>query len=122
MAERFFHLGMQPAWGRPILMSHRSFHDEVGRTWEVWEVVPTAVERRVMKPVSRPPTIERRKVREARVLVPEKLQRGWLAFQSGNERRRLAPIPTEWDEMTTAELVELLHQADRRLRARRLVE
>jgi hypothetical protein len=103
-------------------MSHRSFRDEVGRQWEVWEVVPTTVERRMTQPHQRPPAVERRKVRETRVVVPEKLQKGWLAFQSGRERRRLVPIPLEWDEMTTAELVELLHQADRRVRARRLVE
>jgi hypothetical protein len=103
-------------------MSHRSFRDEVGREWDVWEVVPTAVERRMTRPHKRPPELERRRLRETRVLVPERLQKGWLAFQSGRERRRLVPIPTEWDEMTAGELVELLHQADRRMKSRRLVE
>jgi hypothetical protein len=84
--------------------------------------VPTAVERRIARPVTRPPDIERRKVKEARVVVPDRLQKGWLAFQSGWERRRLAPIPGDWDEMTAFELVELLHQADRRVRGRRVPE
>lgn len=69
-----------------------------------------------------PAAEERRKVQEARVVVPESLEKGWLAFQSGKERRRLTPIPGNWAEMTSNELVELLHQAGRRSRARRLIE
>ena len=95
-------------------MAHRSFRDQLGRQWEVWEVVPTAVERRIAKAVQRPPAVERRKVQETRVVVPDRLQKGWLAFQSGLERLRLAPIPTDWFEMTVTELLDLLHQADRR--------
>lgn len=102
-------------------MAHRTFHDEVGRSWDVWDVVPTAVERRIAQGAPRPPAVERRRVKEARVVVPDRLQKGWLAFQSGKERRRLTPIPTDWDDMTVSELLDLLHQADRR-RARRLVE
>jgi hypothetical protein len=103
-------------------MAHRSFRDELGREWDVWEVVPTVVERRIAKPVSRPAAIERRRVHETRVVVPDALQKGWLAFQSGRERRRFAPIPRDWQDLTNDELVDLLHQADRRTRARRLIE
>lgn len=103
-------------------MAHRVFRDEMGREWDVWEVVPTAVERRIAKPAERPPGVERRKVRESRVVVPEPLQKGWLAFQCGRERRRLSPIPTDWENLTNSELIELLSQADKRTRARRLVE
>ena len=103
-------------------MPHRSFRDDIGREWDVWEVVPTAVERRIARSVARPPEIERRKITEARVVVPDRLQKGWLAFQSGWERRRLAPIPSEWDEMTALELLDLLHHADRRVRGSRLPE
>ena len=81
-------------------MAHRSFRDEGGREWDVWEVVPTAVERRVAAAVTRPAPVERRKVKETRVVVPDRLQKGWLAFQSGRERRRLAPIPSDWADMT----------------------
>jgi hypothetical protein len=103
-------------------MAHRSFRDELGREWDVWEVVPTAVERRIAHAKKRPAEAERRRVHEARVVVPDRLQKGWLAFQSGRERRRLAPIPADWAEMTAEELADLLHQADRRTRTRRLVE
>jgi hypothetical protein len=94
-------------------MPHRTFRDETGRPWDVWEVVPTAVERRISKGIPRSPAMERRKVQEVRVVVPDRLQKGWLAFQSGREKRRLAPIPNEWEEMTARELIDLLNQADR---------
>jgi hypothetical protein len=103
-------------------MTHRSFRDDAGRSWDVWEVVPTAVERRLALPTPRPAELERRKVKETRVVVPDRLQKGWLAFQSDRERRRLAPIPGDWGDMTTTELVDLLHQADKRIRGRRLIE
>jgi hypothetical protein len=103
-------------------MAHRTFRDESGRAWDVWEVVPTAVERRIARTVTRPAVAERRRVHEPRVVVPERLQRGWLAFQCGRERRRLSPIPVDWEDMTARELAELLHQADRRVKTRRLVE
>jgi len=103
-------------------MAHRTFHDESGREWDVWEVVPTAVERRMSKVSKRAAAVERRKVQEVRVVVPDSLQRGWLAFQSGSERRRLAPIPGNWEAMTAQQLVGLLGRADRRGRSRRLIE
>lgn len=88
----------------------------------MWEVVPTAVERRMAKAPTRASAIERRRVQETRVVVPESLQKGWLAFQSGSERRRLSPIPGDWEEMTARELIDLLNRADRRTRTRRLIE
>ena len=103
-------------------MAHRTFRDQLGRQWDVWEVVPTAVERRIAKGAPRAPAIERRKVHEARVVVPDRLQKGWLAFQSGRERRRLAPIPPDWAELTASELLDLLNQADRRTRKREVAE
>jgi hypothetical protein len=104
-------------------MAHRTFRDEHGRDWDVWEVVPTTVERRMARnSQERPALLERRRVQEARVLVPEALQDGWLAFQHGKERRRLAPIPSEWPEMTSDELLDLLHRAEGKIRTRRLIE
>jgi hypothetical protein len=101
-------------------MPHRSFRDKQGRAWDAWEVVPTAVERRMAGIAAwTKPAEDRRKVEESRVLVPTELQRGWLAFQSGTERRRLTPIPDHWDILPDARLEELLEQAGRRTRARR---
>jgi hypothetical protein len=100
-------------------MSHRSFRDNDGREWEAWEVLPTAVERRIAKSSGWTATVERRQAGESRVLVPDHLQHGWLAFQCGAERRRLAPIPRDWTELPTEDLKELLERAERRLRSRR---
>jgi hypothetical protein len=104
-------------------MAHRSFRDGEGREWDAWEVVPTAVERRLARPdQARWPKPERRRALETRVLVPDQLQKGWLAFQSGSERKRLAPIPSGWAELEEPDLAALLKRADRRSRARRTVE
>lgn len=39
------------------------------------------------------------------------LARGWLSFESGLERRRLAPIPSGWESLDDGELVELCRRA-----------
>ena len=92
-------------------MAHRTFRDEIGREWDVWEVVPTAVERRMAKAAPRASALERRRVQEVRVVVPDSLQKGWLAFQSGSERRRLAPIPADWLRCSDERLEEYCGQA-----------
>ena len=43
-------------------------------------------------------------------MAPE-LRQGWLAFQSGHERRRLAPIPPAWESLDDTELAALARQA-----------
>jgi hypothetical protein len=102
-------------------MSHRSFRDKQGRQWEAWEVVPTAVERRMARDGNLPGEVrqERRRVQETRVLVPKHLQHGWLAFQCGSERRRLTPIPTDWFDMPDPSLADLLEQARQRPKGRK---
>ena len=95
-------------------MTHRKIKDGDGRSWDVWEVYPSAVEQRMSGEYPAMPaggaTKERR---EVRLLVPSALQQGWLAFQSGAERRRLAPIPENWTALDDAALIVLLCQADR---------
>jgi hypothetical protein len=103
-------------------MAHRTFRDENGSEWDAWEVVPTAVERRMSRHAVSRPANDRRRVQDVRVVVPLELQKGWLAFQCGAQRKRLAPIPAGWSEMSDAELKELLKRAERRARARRLIE
>lgn len=103
-------------------MAHRSFTDARGRFWEVWEVRPGVAligaatdqrrregDRRRAEGASawiasgQP---ERRSRRERRVGVATPLRNGWLAFRCGDERRRLAPVPHDWE-----------HDADARLAA-----
>ena len=96
-------------------MTHRKIKDGLGRAWDVWEVYPSAVEQRMSGEVpavldGEPPAREKR---EVRIRVPSALQDGWLAFQSGKDRRRLTPIPERWVTLDDEELVLLLARADR---------
>lgn len=97
-------------------MTHRRIRDNGGKVWDVWEVYPSAVERRMSgeHPLMPPDGSEdRRTRREVRILVPAPLQQGWLAFQSGEDRRRIAPIPDAWATLDEAMLLSLLTRADR---------
>jgi len=40
--------------------------------------------------------------------VDPALTGGWLCFESGDERRRLHPIPPQWEECSEEHLRELL--------------
>ena len=79
-------------------MAKRRIQDERGVTWDIWDVLP----REVLGPAYdrrsgdrlHPPTPE-----STPVLQPE-LAEGWLCFQASDERRRLAPIPADWFELS----------------------
>ena len=68
-------------------MAIQEFSDEAGVRWRVWATTPS------------------------RGNVRPQFAAGWLAFESGIERRRLAPIPAEWTEADDAGLREMLGQA-----------
>jgi hypothetical protein len=64
----------------------RSFTDPAGVSWRVFRVEP--------EPVSE--MLER--LRETLKSAPPERRRPWLLFESAaGERRRLAPVPNEWD-------------------------
>jgi hypothetical protein len=88
---------------------------------EVWEVIPTSTERRAAKQRI-PVAVDRRRRQESRIAVQSDLRAGWLAFQCKNERRRLAPIPNGWGEMSDAELAALLDRAVVKATPRRLLD
>jgi len=93
-------------------MPIRTFRDERGRTWQAWTVVPTYVERRfVDPPEDDPPVIERRKHREFRMKIGKEWVNGWLAFETSDEKRRLANFPGNWDSLEEQELTRLCEQA-----------
>ena len=66
---------------------------------------------------------ERRRHRGIRIGLPPELTGGWLAFISGAERRRLVPIPPEWDALPEEQLLALWQRAERLPdRRKRLIE
>jgi hypothetical protein len=81
--------------------SHRLFDDKRGVRWDVWAVYPG--------------------VRPAQLsALPATFQSGWLVFESGTEKRRLSPIPSNWQALPSTELERLCERAEmatRRTRA-----
>jgi hypothetical protein len=65
-------------------MALREFIDAQGRHWRVWETVP------------------------ARAAGLGEFRDGWLTFDDGAERRRLAPVPEGWPDFTDARLAWLV--------------
>jgi hypothetical protein len=100
-------------------MAHKTFVDADGVTWQVWEVHPTTIERRLGdRRTTAGPFAgaerrrgERRSQDERRIFLGPELSQGWLAFHSARERRRYAPIPEGWTTMTAAELSALCNRA-----------
>jgi hypothetical protein len=105
----------------------REFQDDAGQRWRVWDVHPEdphlldqlADERR---------TRDRRKIltldweneerrswreRRARKIDAKPIGRGWLAFESETERRRLSPIPAGWETAPHDQLTVWLAAAQR---------
>jgi hypothetical protein len=76
-------------------VAYREFVDDVGTMWRVWDTHPVAAS-------------------TLRTVSPS-YAGGWLTFESEGERRRLAPIPAEW-EMATRDL--MMHWCARALLAR----
>lgn len=103
-------------------MGQRTFADPSGVTWSIAVIVPQLTERRVTDRRSpsgtavdfradRRSASERRHVREVRAPVREGFEHGWLVFDNGEEKRRLAPVPDGWEQMTAEELAVLCARA-----------
>lgn len=96
----------------------RTFVDSTGTEWEAFDVVPRETERRAtdrrsgsLRQAGR--DVERRE-RDRRLSVGGRsllTNQGWLAFQHGDERRRLSPIPANWQRASEAELEAYCRQA-----------
>lgn len=72
---------------------HREVEDDKGVRWTVFAVYPSVS-------------------REGRAPLREPYSKGWLAFDSGLETRRLAPVPDDWARMSDKALVELCGRAE----------
>ncbi len=102
-------------------MAYRTFLDDNGRYWQVWESQPHGFERRrgerrrsVLDWPGPDRRLEERRqnVRNRSVLADTGLAQGWLTFESFTEKRRLAPVPAHWDEMPVRDLIALWERAN----------
>ena len=74
-------------------MALRNFTDSQGHTWRVWNVVPQYAAGR-----------------DEEQMTPG-LQGGWLCFENSGEKRRLSPIPADWENAASDALEQYLVQA-----------
>lgn len=73
-------------------IAHRIFEDVRGKRWHAFAVQAS-------------------ESMSDRAGLPEEFRQGWLAFESRDELRRVAPIPENWAELPTDELRLLCHNA-----------
>jgi hypothetical protein len=69
-------------------MALRDFDEPAGTHWIVWDTIP-----------------------DNTIGLTEEYRRGWLTFDNGTDRCRLAPIPPNWTELPTDRLPLLLRVA-----------
>jgi hypothetical protein len=74
-------------------MALRSFTDSQGQGWRVWNVVP-----------------QYDTARDEDTLTPG-LQGGWLCFERDGHKRRLSPIPGDWEDAGPDVLERYCHEA-----------
>jgi hypothetical protein len=105
-------------------MGYRTFVDRDGSYWQVWDSQPTRVERRLSagerrnrqlpwKGAERRAGTDRRLSSQRRITLSDGYGSGWLTFESLDEKRRLVPIPSQWESVSQAELRALCEKAKR---------
>ncbi len=106
-------------------MPYRTFSDDKGTSWDVWDVRPARPENRFLDRRNgqaggtradwageeRRTGTDRRTEYEFRARVSPRMIQGWLVFESEQEKRRLAPIPESWEESDKQRLVDLWNAA-----------
>jgi hypothetical protein len=105
---------------------YRTFLDARGQLWEVWMVHPSSIERRKMErrsPIENAVHLieqrvlgDRRSKFGARGAVASEYSTGWLCFASEGEKRRLAPVPTNWMSANDSQVAEWCRIARRVLK------
>ena len=93
-------------------MGLRTFVDSVGREWSAFDVVPRDNERRERDRRSREggESFDDRRENHRRItigsqsMLARQAPEGWLCFERGIDRRRLTPIPSDWEQCTDEQL------------------
>jgi len=75
-------------------MAVRDIVDDKGNKWKIWAVMASAIH---------PKTAAEDYLGD--------YSEGWLCFECGNQRRRLARFPQDWDRLPDKDLVRLLASA-----------
>lgn len=103
-------------------MGYRIFRDSRGAEWQTWDVVPRLGERRVSERRARiamPVETDRRSAQTRRVHSGPRgtlkwgMNAGWLCFETAAEKRRLTPIPSDWEKCPREQLEAYCAQARR---------
>jgi len=93
-------------------MGLREFEDATGRSWRVWDTYPSTPtgndDTALVKFMKRQPGDQGVQP----LGVRSHLAAGWLTFGSGDERKRIAPVPADWQTCDLPRLRELLQGAE----------
>ena len=92
-------------------MAIRSFRDARGREWQVWETVPQGGGGQYATRLEIAESAADRLSGRVRLPVSEGREHGWLTFASGDDKRRLSPIPSGWAEASEVELASYFEAA-----------
>ena len=94
----------------------RTFRDAAGTEWQVWRVTPSAAVYPERRRGARRNSGEARPAEEERRATPDRrkgdIQLGWLCFDSEAERRRLYPVPPDWEHYPDERLTLLLNSSE----------
>lgn len=101
-------------------MALRTFVDSAGNEWHAYTVVPRDDERRRADRRSISGSRDTREVErrdsDRRLTVGRQARfgsaaQGWVCFEHGTDRRRLFPIPDNWDRCGEGDLEVYFHSA-----------
>lgn len=93
-------------------MALRGFVGDDGQEWQVWDTRPTVTSPNVDASAASSPTAPSADIADF-ARISKKREGGWLTFTTPRERRRLSPIPVDWESADEASLRALLAAADR---------
>ena len=93
-------------------MPLREFKDEAGRPWQAWDTYPAGNTSGRGSALGRYMAQQPENAGVQPTSVRQRFEAGWLTFQSGKERRRLVPIPTDWEDADEATLRRYLENSE----------